>query len=131
MFYGAKPIIFERAKMLRENPTKAEKALWEVLKKKQLLGLRFKQQHPVNTFIADFYCHSLKLVIEVDGDIHDVEGNKEYDENRTAELESFGITVIRFRNAEVLKNIKAVKREIEEVCEKLLDGKYPSRTLVP
>ncbi len=64
MFYGAKPIIFERVKALRENPTKAEIALWSILRKKQMMGLRFK--HPICIFIADFYCHSIKLVIEVD-----------------------------------------------------------------
>ncbi|HKL07325.1 MAG TPA: endonuclease domain-containing protein [Bacteroidales bacterium] len=96
MFYGAKPIIFERAKALRENPTKAEIALWDILRKKQMMGLRFKQQHPIRIFIADFYCHAIKLVIEVDGDIHNAEENKEYDQNRTAELENYGITVIRF-----------------------------------
>jgi len=87
MFYGAKPIIFERAKALRQNLTKAEKALWDILRKKQMLGLRFKQQHPISIFIADFYCHAIKLVIEVDGNIHNTEENKNYDKARTDELE--------------------------------------------
>ncbi|HKK82188.1 MAG TPA: endonuclease domain-containing protein [Prolixibacteraceae bacterium] len=120
MFYGAKPIIFERAKALRENPTKAEIALWDILRKKQMMGLRFKQQHPIRIFIADFYCHAIKLVIEVDGDIHNAEENKEYDQNRTAELENYGITVIRFSNEEIMKNIEIVKSKIEKVCERLL-----------
>jgi|SRR6056297_2839392 len=120
MFYGAKPIIFERAKALRENPTKAEIALWDILRKKQMMGLHFKQQHPIRIFIADFYCHAIKLVIEVDGDIHNAEENKEYDQNRTAELENYGITVIRFSNEEIMKNIEIVKSKIEKVCERLL-----------
>ncbi len=70
MFYGATPLIFERANQLRKNQTESEKFLWEILKNKQMLGLRFKRQHPIDKFIADFYCHSLKLVIEVDGKIH-------------------------------------------------------------
>jgi len=121
MFYGAKPIIFERAKVLRENPTIAEIALWNILKKNQMLGLRFKQQHPINIFIADFYCHAIKLVIEVDGGIHDTEDNKDYDQNRTDELKNYGITVIRFSNEEVLKNSVDVKNIIEVECKKLLE----------
>ena len=121
MFYGAKPIIFERAKVLRENPTIAEIALWDILKKNQMLGLRFKQQHPINIFIAVFYCHAIKLVIEVDGGIHDTEDNKDYDQNRTDELKNYGITVIRFSNEEVLKNSVDVKNIIEVECKKLLE----------
>jgi len=122
MFYGAKPIIFERAKALRENPTKAEIVLWGILRKKQMMGLRFKQQHPIRIFIADFYCHAIKLVIEVDGDVHNAQENKEYDQNRTAELENYGITVIRFSNEEILKNIETIKSNIEKVCARLLRG---------
>ncbi len=121
MFYGATPLIFERAKMLRENPTKAEKALWDILRKKQMLGLRFKQQHPINIFIVDFYCHAIKLVIEVDGEIHKTEENKEYDQARTDKLENYGIKVIRFDNHQVLKQIENVKNEIERICKNRLD----------
>ena len=70
MFYGATPLIFERANQLRKHQTESEKLLWEILKNKRMLGLRFKRQHPIDKYIADFYCHSLKLVIEVDGKIH-------------------------------------------------------------
>ncbi len=122
MFYQASPLIFERAKALRMNPTLAEKKLWEILRKKQILGLRFKQQHPISQFIADFYCHQLKLVIEVDGDIHDHNQNKEQDENRTAELEKYGIEVIRFTNDEIFHEIEQVKNKIEEKCSILIDG---------
>jgi len=121
MFYGAKPIIFERAKALRQNPTKAENALWNILRKKQMLNLRFKQQHPIKFFIADFYCHAIKLVIEVDGQIHNKKENQVYDKARTDELENSGITVIRFSNKEVLENIDEVKIKIENMCKKLLE----------
>ena len=120
MFYGAKPIIFERAKEMRKSPTKAEKSLWEILRKNQIMGLRFKQQHPINIFIADFYCHAIKLVVEVDGKIHNKEENKDNDLNRTAELESYGITVIRFSNDEVLEDIEEVRNKIELECKRLL-----------
>ena len=116
MFYDAKPIIFERAKAMRENMTQAEKTVWELLKSKNMLGLRFKPQHPIDIFIADFYCHSLKLVIEIDGGIHKSVDQREYDIGREAELEHWGIKVIRFTNEEVENNISRVQNEIERIC---------------
>jgi very-short-patch-repair endonuclease len=71
MFYNAKPHIFEKANDLRKNLTEAEKILWFYLKKNKILGFRLKAQHPIERFIADFYCHNLKLVIEIDGGIHE------------------------------------------------------------
>jgi very-short-patch-repair endonuclease len=65
MFYNAKPLIFERAKQLRSDMTQAEQSVWECLKGKKILGMRFRPQHPMDIFIADFYCHPLKLVIEM------------------------------------------------------------------
>ena len=76
MFYNAKPHIFEKAKMLRKNMTEAEQKLWGKLKREKMLGLRFRPQHPIDIFIADFYCHPIKLVIEVDGGIHQIERPK-------------------------------------------------------
>lgn len=111
MYYNAAPGIFEKAKQLRNNMTAAEKKLWLQLNKNQL-GVRFKPQHPINTFIADFYCHAHKLVIEVDGEIHAQQ--KEYDAGRNFELERFGITVIRFTNEEVQNNIECVIDTIKQ-----------------
>ena len=71
MFYGAKPETFQKAKLLCNKMTQAENKLWTLLKIKSVLNLRFRRQHPLDIFIADFYCHELKLVIEVDGEIHD------------------------------------------------------------
>ena len=116
MFYNAKPLIFERAKAMRENMTKAEIAVWNLLKSKNMLGLRFKPQHPIDIFIADFYCHALKLVIEVDGGIHKSVDQKENDIVREAELEHWGIKVIRFTNEEVKNNITHIQNEIERIC---------------
>jgi very-short-patch-repair endonuclease len=116
MFYNAKPIIFERAKAMRENMTQTEKTVWELLKSKNILGLRFKPQHPIDIFIADFYCHPLKLVIEIDGGIHKPINQREYDIGREAELEYWGIKVIRFTNEEVEKDIENVRSKIERIC---------------
>ena len=118
MFYNAKPHIFEKAKSLRDNMTLAELELWEVLKGKQVLGLRFRAQHPIDIFIADFYCHSLRLVIEVDGSIHKLNEQKEYDIGREAELEHWGIRVIRFSNEEIENELDQVIEEIKRICTK-------------
>ena len=110
MFYGAKRTIFQNAYDLRKDMTPAERVLWERLNKSQL-GVRFKAQHPIDIFIADFYCHKYKLVIEVDGEIH--LSQVEYDENRTAELERLDLTIVRFTNDEVLNNTEQVIEKIK------------------
>ena len=93
--------------------TNSEELLWERLKGKQVSGHRFRRQHPIDIFIADFYCHEARLVVEVDGDIHSMKS--EYDDGRTAEMEKFEIKVIRFTNNEVENNIDAVIRKIEMI----------------
>jgi very-short-patch-repair endonuclease len=110
MFYNAKPVIFQRAVALRNNMTNAEQILWKRLRKIQL-GVRFKAQHPIERFIADFYCHHSKLVVELDGEIHDRQ--KEYDEGREAELEKYGLRIIRFKNSEVIDDIEGVIDKIK------------------
>jgi len=116
MFFGAKPDIFRKAEILRSNMTEAEKILWEKLRKNQL-GVRFKAQHPIESFIADFYCHKKKLVIEVDGEYHVKQ--KEYDEGREAEIEKYGITIIRFNNSEVFVDLENVMEKIKEQLSSL------------
>jgi len=117
MFYGAIKPIFVRAEDLRKNPTADEKLLCLYLKRKQL-GVRFKRQHPIWMYIADFYCHEEKLVIELDGAVHDDKMNAQYDEARTYELARSGIRVIRFRNSENEKNIEKVLNTIQEAIKK-------------
>ena len=99
MYYGAKPGTSAVAKKLRDKMTPSEKILWERVKSKQICGLRFRRQHPIFFFIADFYCHQVRLVIEIDGEIHFQQ--KEYDDGRSAEMEKYYIKVIRFTNSEV------------------------------
>ena len=117
MFYNASLTIQERAKLLRKKETDAERILWERLKSKQLMGMKFRRQHPVSQFIVDFYCHEHKLVIEVDGKIHNRPENKEYDRNRTAELEQFGLKVLRFSNDEIERNIEKVLKCINDAIK--------------
>lgn len=112
MFYGAGNIIFERAAELRANPTPMEEHLWHFLSNSRL-GVRFKRQHPVGNYIADFYCHSIKLVIEIDGSVHNTEEQKLIDKEKDEFYQSVGIRVVRITNKtlnnsteEVLNNIK-------------------------
>ncbi|MFN9733033.1 MAG: endonuclease domain-containing protein [Microcystis sp.] len=104
------PALVARAKELRKNMTLAEKKLWY----SYLKNFKFKvlRQRPIDHFIVDFYCPSLKLVIEIDGDTHFTDEGKAYDKERTARLESYGLKVIRFTNSQVLRNFEAV-------CEQL------------
>ncbi len=113
MFYGTQPIIFERAKELRENMTEAEQMLWSCLSKNQL-GVRFKAQHPIANFIADFYCHRHKLVIEVDGGIHNSDEQKGRDGFRNEELNALEIAVLRFTNEEVKNDLENVLKTIKD-----------------
>jgi very-short-patch-repair endonuclease len=124
MFFGAYPEIFEIAKNLRNNMTPAEKRLWEELRLNKL-GVRFKPQHPMQFFIADFYCYALKLVIEVDGPIHDI--NREKDLQRTAALEELGNVVIRFTNNEVMNNLEVVLSQIKTKIQELKSAIQLSR----
>ena len=121
MFYGALPILFELAKELRNNQTEAEIFLWENLGYLQGLNVRFKRQHPILYFIADFYCHKAKLVIEVDGGCHCIPEQYLYDKNRDSELENLGLMVIRFTNEQVLNNIKQTLNVIEEIIKERIE----------
>jgi very-short-patch-repair endonuclease len=115
LYYGAFPQTFRLAQRLRKNLTPAEKILWQELRNRNLSGFKFRRQHPIREFIVDFFCLEKELVIEIDGKIHQLPDVNEKDENRTAELERLGLTVIRFTNEEVINNKDAVLRKIEKV----------------
>jgi len=119
MFYGAIPILFEFAKEMRKNPTEAESILWKYLSNSQLRGFRFKRQHPVKYFIADFYCHCKQLIIEVDGSYHQIPEQYEYDRNRDYELEELGLKVLRFTNEQVLFDIANTMKVINNELNSL------------
>jgi very-short-patch-repair endonuclease len=104
----------QRARELRQEMTPAEKLLWSRLRNKQLGGLKFRRQHPLGPFIADFYCTARRLVVEVDGDIHDLQ--PERDAARTEQFEQYGYRVIRFRNEQVLNSIEDVLIAIKAAC---------------
>ena len=114
MWKGASSQIFSYAKKLRENQTEAEELLWLALKNNQVDGYKFRRQHPISKYIADFYCHSLKLVIEIDGGYHLTEEQQDLDKKRTANIEFQGLKVIRFSNEEILLKLPEVIIKIKE-----------------
>lgn len=123
MHYNASPLIFERAGILRKNATTAELKLWGYLKNKGILGLKFRFQHPALKYILDFYCHSLRLCVEVDGEVHDNAAEKFYDSDRSCNLKDLGITELRFTNSEVINDIDFVLSHIKAAALKMADEK--------
>jgi elongator complex protein 3 len=106
-----KASLIEDAQKLRHNQTLAEKRMWFDVLSNDKTGFRFLRQKPIDSFIADFYCSKLMLIIGVDGKIH--EKQKEYDESRTYCLEDLGLKVIRYSNEEILQNLSAVKKDLD------------------
>ena len=117
--------IFQIAERLRRDMTVSEKIIWDRVCKNQL-GVRIRRQHPVWKFIADFYCHEVRLVIEIDGGIHLRSENREYDISRDIILKEFQIEILRFTNDEVINEpdlvIEKIKRTIEALKQKLVQG---------
>lgn len=113
LLYG---LLKDYVKEHRSNPTDAEIALWEQLRGKSLSGYKFRRQHIIGSYIADFVCLSKKLIIEVDGMIHYLPDNKMNDAERTEQLNAFGFHVVRFTNNEVLFE---TEKTINSILEKL------------
>ena len=113
MFLGADNNIFDNARILRKNLTNAESILWSYLGQKPW-GYKFRRQHPISIYIADFYCHALKLIIEIDGDVHTDIDVQRHDLERQKNLELMGISFIRFTNQDVEKDLENVVKRIEE-----------------
>jgi very-short-patch-repair endonuclease len=114
MHYGAAPKLFEFAQEMRRAPTETEKALWEILKSPSFAQYNFRQQHPISTFIADFYSHKLKLVIEVDGGYHLDKEQQAFDNFRDSDMHALSISVVRFTNNDISNNITSVIDKIQE-----------------
>ena len=114
-YFKNKPELIEFRRKLRRDQTKAEKVLWYELRNKKLGGYKFRRQFSIGPFIADFYCHNLKLILELDGAVH--AGQKEYDMRRRNLLQKKGFVVIRYRNDQVLFDKDIVLQDIFRVCE--------------
>jgi very-short-patch-repair endonuclease len=107
--------ILHFARSLRGTQTDAENLLWLLLRSRRLAGFKFRRQHPIGGYILDFYCHEPKLVIEIDDGGHNEDATRDYDRQRTMELEGAGLMVIRFWNNDVLTNIEGVLETIYQL----------------
>jgi very-short-patch-repair endonuclease len=102
------PDILAHCRELRQNSTLPENILWSLLRSHRFKNAHFRRQHPMGSYILDFYCHEVRLAIELDGSQHREESNLVYDQERTEFFRSRGITVIRFWNDEVLNQLEDV-----------------------
>ncbi|MDB4948689.1 MAG: hypothetical protein JWM27_1338 [Gemmatimonadetes bacterium] len=126
---GTSAEIREAARRLRHQATPAERVLWDALRDRQVDGLRFRRQHPVDRFVLDFYCPSVRLVIELDGGIHAEQ--LERDAARDAALRALGCHVIRIPNEAVFRNLPAVLRRISITATALGSHEEPTATSPP
>ena len=100
--------IYHIARNLRKNKTREEDILWQLLRNRQFMGLKFKRQFPIGNYIVDFVCEEKKLVIEIDGGQHNIPDNVKADEVRTNYINSKGYRVVRFWNNDINQNIEGV-----------------------
>jgi len=103
-----------QARTLRQRATRAETLLWHVVRNRRVGNAKWRRQHPIGSFIVDFYCAEHRLVLEVDGGIHTQQ--TERDAERTAWLQQAGYRVVRFTNGDVEQNIEAVLQQVETLC---------------
>ncbi|MBK5215083.1 MAG: endonuclease domain-containing protein [Flavobacteriaceae bacterium] len=114
MWRGASPTVFSKANKLRNEMTKSEILLSEKLRANQLLGYKFRRQHPISIYVADFYCHQLSLIIEIDGEYHNEKNQIIKDEERRKDLNFQGMKILRFTNNEVITDIDSVLNKIKD-----------------
>ena len=113
------PQLLDFAKTMRHNSTDAEHLMWQLLRAKRFMNLKFRRQHVIKPYIVDFYCHEIGLVIELDGSQHGMDDAIEYDAERTNFLEALGLTVVRYWNHDVLGRSEVVLEDLWQVCFKL------------
>ena len=112
----AKGHYYRYGRELRQKQTNAEKILWEHLKNRKLSGLKFRRQHPLGTYVPDFYCHDKKVIIEVDGKIHLKKNVRENDREKDWNLKAAGFKILRFKNEEIENEIENVLKHILNAC---------------
>jgi very-short-patch-repair endonuclease len=114
-----------RAKRLRTTMTRAETLLWRYIKARRIGGLLFRRQVPMHRYIADFVCHSHRLIVEIDGESHNFESRVQHDAERDAWFVSEGYTVLRFTNEDVLTNLGGVVETIRITASSCLVKRTP------
>lgn len=102
---------------LRNDATKSERTLWKHIRNSQLGGYKFRRQHGIGSYIVDFYCSTLKLIVELDGWVHGEEEQKRVDAVRQAFLENQGFFVIRYRNEQIRYDMKSVLHDLYMKCK--------------
>ena len=110
---------------MRHTATDAEALMWQLLRAKRFMNLKFRRQHVIAPYIVDLYCHELGLVIELDGSQHGTDDAIEYDAERTKFLEALDLKVVRYWNHDVLGNTEAVLRDLYNICFERLDKTSP------
>ena len=113
------PQLLVFAKSMRTNATDAENLIWQLLRTKRFMNLKFRRQHVIAPYIVDFYCHEIGLVIELDGSQHGTDDAIEYDAERTKFLEALGLKVVRYWNHELLRDNDIVLEDLWRVCFEL------------
>ena len=120
-FEKTPPRLLKLARVLRRRQTDAEALLWHLLRRRQL-GVKFRRQHPIEPYVLDFYCHELRLAVEVDGGGHTTATARARDRERSAVLQEQGIQVLRFSNLDVLENPDAVAEALWLACQERPDA---------
>ena len=110
------PQLLEFAKTMRHTATDAEHLMWQLLRAKRCMNLKFRRQHVIAPYIVDFYCHEIGLVIELDGSQHGMDYAIEYDAERTKFLEVLSLKVVRYWNHDVLSQMDVVWKDFWHVC---------------
>ncbi|MGS5404977.1 endonuclease domain-containing protein [Acinetobacter junii] len=113
------PQLLEFAKTMRTNATDAEHLIWQLLRAKRFMNLKFRRQHVIALYIVDFYCHELGLVIELDGSQHNTDDGRAYDFERTKFLEALGLKVVRYWNNDVLGRMDVFLEDLWRRCAEL------------
>jgi very-short-patch-repair endonuclease len=119
MHLGAQPSTFSNTAYLRRNPTRAEEILWARLRNNQLEKVHFRRQHPFINYVPDFYANEIKLVIELDGDIHEEKSVKFTDEDRELNLKLNKLFILRYKNEDVYQFENEIVEDIREWISEL------------
>jgi very-short-patch-repair endonuclease len=117
MHYRALSGTKTRARSLRRPLTSAEYRFWRYVRSRKMLGYKFRWQHPIGNYIADFYCHRLRLVVEIDGSIHSLNSVQKNDLERESKIKELGLSVLRFTNEDVFLNVGYVEMTLKEFIE--------------
>ena len=118
MLFGDGQLI-DVARELRQHATEAEKIFWEAVRDRKFNKLKFRRQQPIKFYVVDFYCEKYKLIVELDGAVHDTEEAEYLDNERSLNLSKWGYKIMRFRNKDVFKNLPACLSKIQAAIKPL------------